>query len=187
MVTRAHRAWAWLQYVAHLIAGLRFIQADTRQELEYLANRSLPMARLKATEAERHKRDAQRILAVISEPLKDWDLADFPPIAGSQVNQLPTTLSYEHAQHLSRVIQGYQAVSREAAQARMSVTFNDKVRVEGGAPVDDFVVKGLNDLLETWRACPACHWGREAEAPGARTTWKLRAALIPHSAGCPLR
>ncbi len=126
--------YVWLAEAWDFLTGLRI---STRRQREHAEAELLGVRRLadsldrERSRAEEQKREAQRILTIITEPLKDWDLNDFPVIAGTVQNQKPTTLSWEHGQHLAAVVRAYQIVARDAAQARMSVTFNDRARQRG--------------------------------------------------------
>lgn len=115
------RLWVW-------VTGLRISTAADR---ERTADRMDLMARttgiLKAEKerAEADKREAQRLLVLLSEPLKDWDLADFPGISG-----LPGQAE-EAYRHLTAIRQGYQLVAGPVAHIRMGVTTNDMTRKRG--------------------------------------------------------
>lgn len=110
-------ALAWL-------AGLRIqtrARRDWENELLDIAFRGQAKALEDAERAHAEKRGAQRILAILSEPLKDWDLADFPRTGP------------EATRHLNAIVQAYGIVRADAAHARMTVTTNDKLRGRGWA------------------------------------------------------
>lgn len=110
--------------------GLRL---STRQARE-LAAFHAHAATLALQAAHAQKREAQRILAILSEPLKDWDLADFPALyVGHAPDEswVAVRLEWEHVVHLNNVIQAYRTVATDAAHARMTITANDKLRGQG--------------------------------------------------------
>lgn len=102
------RAWAW-------VTGLRI---TTRRERDHMAA-LVKRYQSDASRAHAEKREAQRVLAILSEPMKDWDLADFPRDGA------------EGSRHLNAIVQAYGIVARDAAHARMTVTANDKLRGRG--------------------------------------------------------
>lgn len=106
---------AWEQHLAHAFAAAQRALAEKQR-------------------AEAEKREAQRILAILSEPLKDWDLADFPGLL---------SINHDVAQHLAAIQQAYELVKRDAAHARMTVTANDKLRERGWA--DQPIQPNTND------------------------------------------
>jgi hypothetical protein len=111
------RAWAWL-------AGLRLSTAAARERARL---REETWARA-AHRAQAEKREAQRLLVLLSEPLKEWDLADFPEL-GHPLH----TLTWEDSRHLAAVLDGYRLVASEAARVRMTATVNDETRQRGWA------------------------------------------------------
>lgn len=94
-------AWQRLQDGMMDEACRRYLQADAQARM-----------------AEREKREAQRLLTIIAEPLKDWDLADF---AGAEFG----------GRLLASIRDAYQTVSPELARIRMSAKVNDKARRRG--------------------------------------------------------
>lgn len=121
------KPWSWF-------TGLRL---STRQARE-LAAFHAHAAALALQAAHAQKREAQRILAILSEPLKDWDLDDFPKLYAIATGPRPADwlavrLEWEHVHHLNAVIQAYETVRTEAAHARMTITANDKLRGQGWA------------------------------------------------------
>lgn len=120
--------WEW-------VLGLRISTEEqrARQAMDLAMAEARAVANQRAAEqANAEKREAQRILAIVTEPLKDWELADFPdPGYLRRRSEKPghtTPLGYQDVAHLANVLEAYRTVARDAAQARMSVTTNDMLR-----------------------------------------------------------
>lgn len=126
--------YVWVATAVEWVKGLRISTHAQRQAHGFQlagAEHAAHLADLQREKAEAAKREAQRLLAILSDPLKDWDLADFPVIATDPLardNFTGVSLGWEHASHLRNVIEAYRVVARPAAQARMSVTTNDMLR-----------------------------------------------------------
>lgn len=112
------------------VVTTRWRVAEERAEMARLAHLT-EASRVSAVQAHRAAREAQRLLVLLSEPLKDWDLADFPALPFDGVNQRPVTLSHEHAQHLRSVIQAYNLTKGAVAPLRAGTVLNDQARERG--------------------------------------------------------
>lgn len=127
--------YARLLQAWRFVTGLRVTTRAWRahqQAVEDGLMRHIHAAELEARTQAAEKREAQRILAILSEPLKDWELADFPPWAvhpdRSKGLEQAWPMEARERAHIWDVVQAYRTVARDAAQARMSVTTNDMLR-----------------------------------------------------------
>lgn len=129
------RAYVALATAWEFLTGLRISTHRAREHQQSVEDglvRHIHAAERTAKAQAAEKREAQRILAILSEPLKDWELADFPDPGylrrRSEQTGHTTPLSHLDVAHLANVLEAYRIVAREAAQARMSVTTNDMLR-----------------------------------------------------------
>lgn len=148
--------------VVVLVAGwlrLRFIHRQAEQDrlLDLALQRVLTTERQR-DRAEAEKRQAQRLVVLLSEPLKEWDLADFPAWAdqaGFPGGALGP-LNHDDARHLHATVQAYRLVAPELANVRMTAKTNDQARGRGwnddplagwGVPADQ-AAEGLRRLAK---------------------------------------
>jgi len=69
---------------------------------------------------------------LLSEPLKDWDLADFPDTGSANIVG-SIRLHAEDVSHLRNVIQAYRLTASAVAPLRMGRVLDDKARRRGWA------------------------------------------------------
>ena len=110
-MTRLRNTWDWL-------TGLRI---STRRERDAMAQiiRNETAQRKAATS---RMREAQRLLTILSEPLKDWDLADFPGLLAA---------NDETARHMAAIQEAYRVTAPAVAPMRAGIVLNDKARGRG--------------------------------------------------------
>lgn len=126
--------WSDLQKALRA-AFLNIIHAlglHTHAELEK-ANAQTRSARAAADYARAGERRTQRLLVILSEPLKDWDLDDFPAALEYRPAPptLPISLDSEQARHLWNVIAAYRITAGEVAPLRNSRVMDDRHRRRG--------------------------------------------------------
>lgn len=122
--------------MAAIIAlGLAVIHAlglHTRAELAAKTRQAESFAR-EAAHAFAQKREAERLLVLLSEPLKDWDLEGFPN--GLDETPAPPNhpmhLDSEMARHLWRTLKAYRLTASAVAPLRMGRVVDDKARRRG--------------------------------------------------------
>lgn len=127
---RLEAAWLW-------VTGLRVSTRERRRlELEVL-DRQIQWLKILRRDVERamaEKRQAERLVALLSEPLKDWDLDGFPDpsaLRRGAADRLVYPLNPGGARHLSNVVETYRLLSRDLAHVRMTATTNDSARRRG--------------------------------------------------------
>lgn len=85
-----------------------------------------------ADRAQREKREAHRLLVLLSEPLKDWDLADFPGVAWGHCQGQPFCQVHPEAKrHLSAIREAYQLTAPAVAPLRAGMKLHDRARQQG--------------------------------------------------------
>lgn len=102
------------------LAVLHSLGLHTRRELD-IQRRQIDWARANQIRAEASKREAERLLVLLSEPLKDWDLADFPMSA----------VDPEALRHLHAIRDAYQLTASAVAPLRLGRVMDDKVKRRG--------------------------------------------------------
>lgn len=111
-------------------------EAAHDQMLEVALHRAICEG-VRAERAAADMREAQRILAILSQPLMEWDLDDFPGWAENPDKGRGLMEGYplrgSHGPHLWAVVQAYRVVRKDAARARSAVTVNDSLRGRGWA------------------------------------------------------
>jgi hypothetical protein len=123
---RRTMAEAWMDLERHLkalwLAVLHSLGLHTRQELD-IQRRQADWARSEQRRAEASKREAERLLVLLSEPLKDWDLADFDGLA--------TIGSTEARRHLDAIVSAYRLTASAVAPLRMNRVTSDQAHRRG--------------------------------------------------------
>lgn len=112
--------WERLRRSLHALglAILHSLGLHTRAELDAKTRLAASFAR-EAAHAFAQKREAERLLVLLSEPLKDWDLADFPS-AGPEAHH-----------HLRAIEEAYRLTASAVAPLRMGRVVDDKARRRG--------------------------------------------------------
>jgi len=118
-------AWRWLK------------RLRITTELGQLRQQNMGL-KLQKDRAERDMREAQRLLVLLSEPLKDWDLADFPDpgyLRRSAEKANPSSpapvLTKDDLSHLANVLDAYRLTASAVAPLRMGRVVDDKLRRRG--------------------------------------------------------
>jgi hypothetical protein len=118
------------------VRGLRVRTARWQADQDHLVD--LALRRVISTErdltrSEEQKRQLQRVIVLLSEPLKDWDLADFPHWAEAPAAPRLERhhISADDARHLHATVQAYRLMATELGDARMAAWANDAPRQRG--------------------------------------------------------
>jgi hypothetical protein len=112
------------------LAFLHALGLHTRAELAAKERQAQSYAR-EAAHAFAQKREVERLLVLLSEPLKDWDLADFPHWADSQNTGGAWTMYADDCRHLREVIAAYRLTASAVAPLRMGRVVDDKMKRRG--------------------------------------------------------
>lgn len=118
---KLRRAWRWAKRL-RVTTKMGTLQMEAAYE------------RRRAEKAMADLRDVERYLVLLTEPMKDWDLADFPEPArlrlmanGDGVAQL----SAEDAIHLANVLDAYRLTATKVAPIRAHRVLDDRSRGRG--------------------------------------------------------
>jgi len=105
-VWKLRRGWRWVK-------RLRVTTKMGTLQMERL------YAERQAQEAKAKLREVERFLVLLSEPLKDWDLADFP------------TTGPEADRHLKAIVEAYRLTATKVAPIRANRVLDDRARGRG--------------------------------------------------------
>lgn len=127
MVTRRWyvRAWRW-------VTGLR---VSTRHQRDHQAL-LLRVAQARAEKAQAKQREVERLLVLLSEPLKDWDLADYPDpgylrMRADKPSSVVQPLGPDDFRHLANVLDAYRLTASAVAPLRANRVVDDQARGRG--------------------------------------------------------
>lgn len=114
------------------LAVLHSVGLHTRAELDAKTRQAESFAR-EARAAFAQKREAERLLVLLSEPLKDWDLEGFPNGLDETTAppNHPMHLDSEMARHLWHTLKAYRLTASAVAPLRMGRVVDDKARRRG--------------------------------------------------------